>query len=259
MKRFLPNLWLLLALLFSTALSAERSATEETPKEPIESEIPAFVADAYIELHTGPGRGYPVFYIAERDEKIFLLKQRTDWIKIRTHRGQEGWARLNDVAKTIDQYGQSMALNIPQLDEFNNRRWELGFMAGDFDGTDIVTGYAGYHFTRNLSVEVALSENFGNFSSGQSALISIVHQPFPNWRYSPFFTLGGGVRKTDPRSTLVETEDRNDDVLAVGAGIRVYLGKRLMLRAQYKKHTVLTNRDDDIEVDEWKIGLSAYF
>ena len=224
-----------------------------------EDYISVTISEAYVELHTGPGRGYPVFYIAERGEKIHLLKQRTSWVKVHTSRGKEGWVKLDSIAKTIGEDGQPTAVNIPQLDEFSDRKWEMGFMAGDFGGTDVITGYAGYHFTRNLSIELAGSENFGDFSSGQSAIVSIVHQPFPAWRYSPFFTLGGGVRKTNPRSTLVETEDRTDDVLVAGAGVRIYLSNRFLLRAQYKKHTVLTNRDDDIEVEEWKIGLSAFF
>ncbi len=224
-----------------------------------EDYITVIIAEAYVELHTGPGRGYPVFYIAERGEEIQLLKQRTSWVKVHTSRGKEGWVKLESIAKTVDSTGQAIAVNIPQLDQFSDREWEMGFMAGDFGGTDVITGYVGYHFTRNLSLELAASENFGDFSSGQSATLNIVHQPFPTWRYSPFFTLGGGVRKTNPRSTLVETEDRTDDVLVAGAGVRIYLSDRFLLRAQYKKHTVLTNRDDDIEVEEWKIGLSAFF
>ena len=248
MKHYLTGL-LLLALLaqIPIALAAETSF------------IKTSVVEAYVELHTGPGRGYPIFYIAERGEKIELLKQRTSWIKVRTQRGKEGWVKLDSIAKTVDSHGQTLALNLPQLKAFSHRKWEMGFMLGDFGGSDVISGYTGYHFTQNLSMELALSENFGNFSSGQMATISILHQPFPEWRYSPFVSLGGGVRKTNPRSTLVQTEDRTDDVIAVGAGVRVYLSKRFMLRLQYKNYSVLTSRDDDIEVEEWKIGLSTFF
>ncbi len=248
MKHYLTGL-LLLALLaqIPIALAAETSF------------IKTSVVEAYVELHTGPGRGYPIFYIAERGEKIELLKQRTSWIKVRTQRGKEGWVKLDSIAKTVDSHGQTLALNLPQLEAFSHRKWEMGFMLGDFGGSDVISGYTGYHFTQNLSMELALSENFGDFSSGQMATISILHQPFPEWRYSPFVSLGGGVRKTNPRSTLVQTEDRTDDVIAVGAGVRVYLSKRFMLRLQYKNYSVLTSRDDDIEVEEWKIGLSTFF
>jgi hypothetical protein len=248
MRHYLLSLTLLFGL---STLPAAASADQ--------NRVTAEIAEAYIELHTGPGRGYPVFYIAERGENITLLKQRTSWIKVRTDRNKEGWVKLDSIAKTLDGNGEQLALSHPQLDQFSDRKWELGFMLGDFGGTDVITGYTGYHLTKNISIELAASENFGNFSSGQSASLSIVHQPFPEWRYSPFIKLGGGIRKTDPRSSLVATEDRTDDFLVAGVGVRIYLTQRFIFRAQYQKHTVLTSRDDDIEVEEWKFGLSAFF
>src|SRR5262249_60332169 len=49
------------------------------------------VADPYLELHTGPGRGYPIFDIAERGERVEILMRHTDWFMVRHERGQEGW------------------------------------------------------------------------------------------------------------------------------------------------------------------------
>jgi opacity protein-like surface antigen len=234
-----------------------------------DEDIVAVVADTYIDMRTGPGRGYPVFYIIERGEPLEILKQRTDWYKVRTRkfavspdgedRNKEGWVHVEQVARLLDTEGNVFALDHPQLEDFSNRDWEAGILVGSFGGTDEISLYGGYHFTRNISVEVSASESFGNFSNGQSASINIVHQPFPHLRYSPFFTLGGGVRKTEPKSNLVSTEDRTDSTVNVGAGLRIYLTRRLLVRFQYKNHVVLTSRDDDEEVEEWKIGLSAFF
>jgi uncharacterized protein YraI len=226
--------------------------------------VTASVGAVFIELRTGPGRGYPVVDIAERGEKIELLKQRTDWIKIRTADDNEGWVRSSDIAATQDEQGQALSENIRQLQPRSNTSpqqgdWELGVMLGDYGGTDAISVYTDYHFTNNLAVELAASDNFGNFSSGQYVVASIMHQPFPHWDYSPFISLGGGVRKTNPRSNLVQTEDRTDDIIVAGIGMRTILYNRFVLRVQYNHHTVLTSRDDDIEVEEWKIGLSALF
>ncbi len=67
------------------------------------------------------------------------------------------------------------------------------------------------------------------------------------------------MRETNPRSTLVDTEDRSDGMASVGAGIRIYLTGRLMLRLQYKYYVVMTDRDDDEEAGEWKLGISAFY
>ena len=45
------------------------------------------IADPFIELHTGPGRGYPVFHVIERGREVTIVKRRTDWFELRTDRG----------------------------------------------------------------------------------------------------------------------------------------------------------------------------
>ena len=224
-------------------------------------DVPVYstVVEPYIELHTQPGRSYPVFYIAERGESVELLKQRTDWIKVRNQRGIEGWVHIDEIGRTVNDAGDALGLHSPNLESFANREWEFGVMLGDFDSSDAITAYGGWQFTRNLSVEMAATENFGNFSDGSMVTASIVHQMFPQWRYSPFLTIGGGVRETRPRSTLVGTEDRTDNVASVGGGMRIYLTRKLILRLQYKHYVVMTDRDDDEEVNEWKIGISAFY
>jgi hypothetical protein len=245
------GLWSLIALLLTACRAGQAWPDEQL--------LQTTVADPYIEMRTGPGRGYPVFYVAERGESIILLKQKTDWIKLRNERGVEGWARVDDIGRTLDSSGQALAIKAPDLDAFSQRRWEAGIMAGSFDNTDMVSAYGGWHFTRNLSLELSLSENVGNYSDGRMATVDIVHQMFPHWRFSPFFSLGAGVRDTRPRSSLVSTRDRTDNTASVGAGLRIYLSKRLFMRLQYKNYVVMTDRDDDEEVNEWKIGISAFF
>jgi hypothetical protein len=217
------------------------------------------IAEPYIDIHTQPGRGYPVFYIAERGERLSIIKSKNEWYKVRTQKDIEGWVYINDLGRTLDSSGSTVNLHSPNMQSFTDRTWEAGFMAGDFNGSDVITLYGGYQFTRNLSVEVALSENFGNFSDGQGVNFSIVHQMFPSWRFSPYFTIGGGLLQTNPKSSLIATEDRDDNFATVGGGLKVYLARRFLLRLQYKNYIVLTNRDDDEEIDEWKIGLSVFY
>lgn len=219
----------------------------------------SFVTQAYIQMRTQPGRGYPVFYVAERGERIELLKRRTDWIKVRNARGIEGWVHVDDIGRTVDASGAALALRSPDFEGFTQRDWEFGVLVGDYGDTDALGGYLGWHFTSNLSLEVAATENFGDASDGTMGTLNITHQLFPGARFSPFLTLGGGVRETRPRATLVESGDRTDNVASVGAGLRVHLHQRLLLRVQYKHYSVMTDRDDDEEVDEWKIGISAWY
>ncbi len=69
------------------------------------------VSDPYIDLHTGPGRGYPIFYVAAQGDRITILKEQTDWYKVRTPRGKEGWVNVSQMASTLDLDGQTDRLS----------------------------------------------------------------------------------------------------------------------------------------------------
>ena len=119
--------------------------------------------------------------------------------------------------------------------------------------------YGSRSFTPNLSGELWVSQALGRFSDSTMVTANIVHLMYPDWRASPYFTLGAGVIKTEPKATLVATTDRTDSVAQVGAGVRVYLTRRFVFRGEYKTHVVFTSRNDNEEVREWKAGFSFFF
>ncbi|MEL7536113.1 MAG: SH3 domain-containing protein [Pseudomonadota bacterium] len=217
------------------------------------------VADAYLEMHTGPGRGYPVDYVIERDESVEILMRRTNWFKVRADNGREGWVRERDMELTLDAYGEPVRFRSVSRSEFITSRWEIGALTGDFGGANIVNAYAGYSLSGNLSVEIGGSQVLGNFSNGYIASANLVHQTWPEWRVSPFFTLGTGVIRTEPKSTLVAAEDRTDQFAQVGAGVRTWLTRRLIFRAEYKSYVIFTSQDENEEIEEWKIGFGFFF
>ncbi|RMF98097.1 MAG: hypothetical protein D6727_03950 [Gammaproteobacteria bacterium] len=217
------------------------------------------VVDPYIELHTGPGRGYPVFHVVERGEQIEVLKRRTDWFKVRNDRGISGWVSARQMARTLEPDGQPAKIDAPGRADFGSRRREAGVLLGDFDGANVISLYGSWLFTPNLSAELWGSLLTGDFSNGWMLNANIVHTPFPDWWLSPFLTLGAGVIHVDPKSSLVSTPDRTDQEAHAGLGLRAHLGRRFLLRAEYKTYKVFTSRNDNEEVGEWKAGFSFFF
>ncbi len=223
--------------------------------EPLRVEVGA----PYIELHTGPGRGYPIFYVAERGEWIEILLRKTDWFKVRTARGKQGWVTRTQIGQTQLAADQPLRLADADRDDYNRRRWELGVLGGRFGGANIITAYGGYAFTRTLATELSLSQVLGTFSDSQMLNVNLVAQPFPEWRVSPFFALGSGVIRTDPQVTLVQSQSRTDGTTHVGVGVRTYLARRLLLRAEYNNYVIYQNRDSNQGINEWKIGCTVFF
>jgi uncharacterized protein YgiM (DUF1202 family) len=217
------------------------------------------ITEPYIELHSGPGRGYPVFHVVDRGELVEVIKRRTDWFLLRTAKGKEGWAKRSAMELTLTPDGEPTQFAEAEFGDFTRRRWEAGFQAGDFEGATVMSMYTDYYLTQNLSAELSMSQIFGNYSDALTASINLLAQPFPEWRLSPFFLLGTGVIYTDPNVTLVNEEDRTEQISNVGVGVRWYLTRRFILRAEYLNHVIFQNKDDNQEINEWKAGFAFFF
>ncbi len=217
------------------------------------------IDEAFIELHTGPGRGFPVFYIVEKGQLVSLIKKKTQWYKVRSVKGHEGWVHEKRIQKTLYEDGEKFSEDESDKDDYTGRSFELGVLGGDFGGATSLTLYAGWNFTENLSAEIAVAQALGNVSDLRYANISLLHQPFPEWRYTPFFKIGAGVIQTIPSVTLIQSEDRVDESVNVGLGLKVYVSQQFMLRTEYTRYTILTSRNNNDEVEEWKLGFSVFF
>jgi len=242
---------IILALTLSSSLHAPAHAEDRYQQ--------VVVADPYLELHTGPGRGYPVFHVVERGGSIEILKRRTDWFKVRTEDRREGWVDRSQMLRTLQPTGELTRFNDGSREYFSEHRWEVGVLAGDFGGASVINAYGAYLFNPSLQVEVGASHILGEFSNSYLATAGLTHVFVPEWRVSPLFTLGTGVISIEPQATLGEPEDRTDQVGYVGVGLRAYLARRLMLRAEYRSYVIFTSRDDNEELDEWKAGFAFFF
>jgi hypothetical protein len=217
------------------------------------------VMEPYIELHTGPGRGYPVFYVVERGERVDVITRKTDWFRVRTRKGKEGWVSRSQMESTLTASGEKTRFGEPGMGDFSNRRWEAGLLGGTFEGADMITVYGAYAMTPNLSAELSASQVFSNYSNAYTGVAALVAQPFPEWRISPFFLVGTGLIYTDPNVTVVHGNNRTDQIGSVGAGVRCYLTRRFILRAEYRNSVIFQDSDDNQEINEWQAGFAFFF
>ena len=263
----------LLALVFACLVGAPALA-KQTPEEKAQAKdekaaakeaaekdklLQVFVSEPYLELATGPGRGYPVFHVVEREDSLDVLFRRTDWFKVRDERGVEGWARARDMRRTKLADGSPFLFNLGDRAGFTTHDWEIGIGGGDYGGANLINAYGAYSLTDNMKVELTLSQFLGNSSNGYKAEVGITQVMFPEWRVSPFLELGTGIVIVEPRATLVLPDDRTDQTAFAGVGVRAYLTRRFFVRADYRWHTVFTSRDDNQELEEWKVLIACFF
>jgi hypothetical protein len=217
------------------------------------------VVEPFIAWRTGPAVGYPVFHSSEKGEWLTLLQRKTAWMKVRDDKGREGWVAVAEIAKTRDATGEKINLSVPGREAFSQRNLEAGIMMGEFEGAPVTAGYGGYWFTPNLAAELWGSQVLGSASEIRMVNVNLVHQPFPHWWVSPFFTLGAGYLWVDPKATLAVPEERENSVGHAGLGVRVYITDRYFVRAEFKEYKIFTSRSTNEEAREWKIGLSVFF
>ena len=218
-----------------------------------------FVAQPYLELHTGPGRGYPVFHVVPRDGSVDVLFRRTDWFKVRTEHGVEGWASQQDMLGMVLADGSPFRFSAGDRAGFGAHRYEAGLFAGAYGGANYVSGYASLSFNSQLALEAALGQFLGRFSNGVTADVGLTHVIVPEARWSPFLTLGVGEVHVEPKATLVQAANRTEQTAYVGGGVRYYLTRRFFVRGEYKAHYVFTKRNQNQEADEWKLGFAFFY
>jgi opacity protein-like surface antigen len=218
-----------------------------------------FVAQPYLELHTGPGRGYPVAQVVARGEAVDVLMRRTEWFKVRTERGVEGWAYERDLLLTTLADGTPFTINLGDRAGFASHRWESGVFGGAYAGATLISAYQAVSLTDNLKVELSASQYLGNLSNGYLIDIGFSHVFMPNWRFSPFVTLGGGYEHVEPKATLAQPLSADNQTGYVGAGVRYYLGRRLFLRGEWRVHEIFTNQNSNEVKNEWKVGFAFFY
>jgi uncharacterized protein YraI len=84
------------------------------------------VADPYLEMRTGPGRGYPVHHVAERHEFVIIELRNTDWFKVRTvsdtGNDKTGWVHRRQLATTLTEAGVAKTFRDTALDDYLSPR-----------------------------------------------------------------------------------------------------------------------------------------
>jgi hypothetical protein len=219
--------------------------------------VEVIITDPFIEMHSGPGRGYPVIYVVGRDDTVTVLFSRTEWYKVRATSGQEGWVRRSDLARSRLASGEPAP--IPPYPDFASHRWEVGAGYGVFNHQNLVTGYVDFSLTDSLDAEFVLQQAFGTIDNRYIASIGLRHTFIPEWKwFSPTAGIGTGYQYIDDKVPPKPLETHNQ-MAYVSLGVRGFITRRFMWRADWRKYDVFTHQNQNEEPEEWKFGLAVFF
>jgi hypothetical protein len=251
-----------LAALVMLAAAAGPAHTADNPRSfdrDAGRHLTVTVMDPYLELRTGPGRGYPVFRVVARGEQVEILFRRTDWFKVRDDRDREGWAHRDNMGATLLASGEPLPLEESTKRNFDASPWEFGMQTGNFGGGNVNSIYVSYSLINSLAAEVSLAQALGHASNAEMLLVGLTHAPRPEWRLAPFVELGTGAVHIRPKATIISPPDRTEQIAYYGLGAKYYLSRRFSLRADYRSYVIFTKLDNNEDRNEWKAGFAFYF
>jgi len=217
------------------------------------------ITDAYIELHTGPGRGFPVFFVAPREQWISIEMRHTDWFKVRTDDGKVGWVSREQLATTLTASGASKPFRDVLLDDYLSRRVQLGAAWGRFKSEPMLKLWTSYRLSETLSLEGTLGQVQGVFSGTDLWHVDLMAEPWSDRRISPFFAVGVGKFKNFPNQSLVGAQTTDAKLANAGLGVRYYVSDRFVLRADYTLYTAFVADTRSTEYRAFTAGLSFFF
>ena len=217
------------------------------------------VTDPYIELHTFPGRGYPVFFVAARGEWIAIELRHTDWYKVRTAGGKEGWVNEAQLQTTLAESGLHQHFGDAQFNDYLARRVELGAGYGRFHQEPMIKFWLSYRLSDTLSIESTLGQVQGVFSGTSLWHVNLQAEPWSDQRFSPFAGIGIGQFKNIPNQSLVNFQPTNARLSDAIVGARYHLTDRFMIRVDYAIYTAFVSDQRSLEYRAATAGLSFYF
>ena len=251
------------------AADADSAASAPAAPPPAASPAPAStgsasagrlqITEAYIELRTGPGRGFPVFFVAGRDEWIEIELRHTDWYKVRTDGGKIGWVNRQQLESTLTAAGGRKSFRDVLLDDYLTRRVQLGAAWGHFKAEPMLKLWGSYRLSETLSVEGTLGQVQGVFSGTDFWHLNLLAEPWSDRRFSPFAGIGFGKFKNFPNQSLIGAQT-TDAKLANGViGVRYHLSDRFVVRADYSLYTAFVADTHSAEYRAFTLGVSFFF
>jgi uncharacterized protein YraI len=217
------------------------------------------VADPYLEMRTGPGRGYPVFFVVERGQAVAVELRHTDWYKVRADGGQIGWVHRAQLETTLTAAGSSKTFRDVALDDYLARRVQMGGAWGRFNSEPMLKLWASYKLSDTLSFEVDLGQVQGVFSGTDFWHMAIHSEPWSDQRLSPFFGVGVGQFKNFPNQSLVGATVTDAKLAHAIVGARYYLSERFVLRADWALYTAFVSDQRSTEYRAVTAGVSFFF
>jgi len=217
------------------------------------------VSDPYIELHTGPGRGYPVFFVVERKGWIEIEMRHTDWYKVHTDDGKVGWVDRAQLETTLTEAGARKTFRDVLLEDYLHRRVEVGAGWGHFSGAPLLKAWVAYQLGDTFAAELDAGQVQGRYSGTSYWGVKLVAEPWSDRRLGPFFGIGVGKIDNVPNASLIGAISNNAKMANATVGLRYHVSERLVARVDWTEYAAFVSSGRTDQYHALTAGLAFFF
>ncbi len=217
------------------------------------------VTEPFLDLHTGPGRGYPVAFVVEQGQAVSVERRRTDWFLVRAPGGQTGWVPRAALERTLAQGGVGKTFRDVLLDDYLRRRLEFHAGGGRFGGEPMLKLGVNVRLADTVGVELGGGQVQGVFSGSDVWHLSLTSQPWSDRRLSPHFAIGLGRFRNLPNASLVDALPTDANLAHATLGLRWHIGERFVARLDWTLYTAFVSDQRSTEYRAITAGLGFFF
>jgi hypothetical protein len=220
-------------------------------------------------VHTGPGFGYRVVYVAKRDEVLPAIGRATNdhWFRVQLPDGTYGWI-LGDEVFPLDvdtaaahrgpsvwhRMSEAMFSPSPLVEGALGFTFSAGVLGGD--GMFMVR--PDVLLAPQLTLEGFVGESVGNQADVIFAGGGFNSNLFPSSPVTPFAAIAAGGAFGRKKADQFTIQTGNYTMLNVGGGLIVALKKRLTIRGEARQY-VIFDANHTQRIQEYSGALSVYF
>ena len=223
------------------------------------SPVKLSVIDTYLELHTGPGRGYPIFHVIEQGQAVTVLRRRSNWFYVSDRRNTQGWVKQESLARTLAPTGMPAALPDIQHGDFLAQQGRIGFSVGQLGTSYTANVTAGYRLLSYAGIEVEYGQIFEKLDDGSSIGATVIIEPIKSWSFTPFISKGIAWQDwKKKKKSSVGSNSYSSNSEFTGAGINYYIGFNFVVRGEFRQ-VAITDNNGTTSNSEWRLGFSSFF
>jgi hypothetical protein len=220
-------------------------------------------------VHTGPGFGYRVVYVATHDEVLPAIGRATNdhWFRVQLPDGTYGWI-LGDEVFPLDldtaeahrgpsiwkRMGDAMFSPSPLVEGGIGLTFSAGLLGGD----GMFMFRPAVLLAPHVSIEGFVGETVGEQVDVIYAGGGFNSNLFPSSPVTPFAAVAAGGAFARKKADQFPIQPANYTMMNVGGGLLVALKKRLTLRGD-ARHYVIFGADHTQRIQEYSGALSVYF